>query len=246
MGGSNSRGDAAAVSHGKDQPTQVADSSNNESGLGKWAKDFWGKAKNAGGQALDKAQEVGGDVVDSVKKIDTEKLVENGKQVGDKVVKGVQGRTGNAEADRAIREAGNWIPGAGTLQEGAKLLDKSGVLTDGENRINQQDIQNAARRAGPEVFGVPKGVQDLQRIDQVLRRVDPEGGGLSERTQKALKGAADAAEGKGEEVVTQGKADASTGLPEMSVVKEKAGKAADAVGGWFKRTFTSGDKDAKK
>lgn len=243
MGGSNSRGDAA-VSHGKDQPTQVSDTSNNESGLGKWAKDFWGKAQHAGGQALDKAKEVGGDVVDSVKKIDTEKLVENGKQVGDKVVKGVQGRTGNAEADRAIREAGNWIPGAGTLQEGAKLLDKSGVLTDGENRINQQDIQNAARRAGPELFGVPKGVQDLQKIDQVLRRADPEGGGLSERTQKALKGATE--QGKGEEVVTQGKADASTGLPEMSVVKEKAGKAADAVGGWFKRTFTSGDKDAKK
>ena len=245
MGGSNSRGDAA-VSHGKDQPTQVSDSSNNESGLGKWAKDFWGKAQNVGGQALDKAKEVGGDVVDSVKKIDTEKLVANGKQVGDKVVKGVQGRTGNAEADRAIREAGNWIPGAGTLQEGARLLDKSGVLTDGENRINQQDIQNAARRAGPELFGVPKGVQDLQKIDQVLRRADPEGGGLSERTQKALKGVTE--QGKSEEVVTQGKADASTGLPEMSVVKEKAGNAASAVGGWFKRTFTkdSGDKEAKK
>lgn len=245
MGGSNSRGDAA-VSHGKDQPTQVSDTSNNESGLGKWAKDFWGKAQHAGGQALDKAKEVGGDVVDSVKKIDTEKLVENGKQVGDKVVKGVQGKTGNAEADRAIREAGNWIPGAGALQEGARLVEKSHVLTDGKSQINQQDLQNAARRAGPEVFGVPKGVQDLQKIDQVLRRVDPEGGGLSERTQKALKGAADAAEGKGEEVVTQGKADASTGLPEMSVVKEKAGNAANAVGGWFKRTFTSGDKDAKK
>ena len=197
---------------------QVADANDGKSttteessgGWGNIASDIWGGLKKAKDVVVDKGGDVIENVTEEVGKIDGKKLLEQGKDVGDKIVKGVQGKSGT-ELDPIIDEASEWIPGVGMVQEGARLIDKSNVLEEGESELTRDDVKEAVKKAGPEFIGIPQGVRDAQNVERILNKT-----GISDTVVETVKKATE--EGGDGQLVTEGEGDEKNGLQPMKLI----------------------------
>jgi len=212
--------------HAADKSDKKADKGDEPKEESHVLKGIWGKVKHAGGVAVDKAQDLGEDAVDGVKKH------------GPKVVQGAK--------DAINSPTGQKIKGAGENIVREEIQHGKTVARAAQNG----DYRTVAKEAAPLIIGGPAGYIGKEVAGKVMneavRQVPAEHQGTAKQVQKGLQ-LKDAVTGNGFPSGQGLIIDAATDLHKQQKAVE-LGK--QAVGGiskfWHKMTASDADKKVDK